>query len=245
MSKLLFANWKMNPLIEREAVRLAKAGDNANAVILAPFLFLSAVQRTLKEAAVGVQNVSWAAQGPLTGEVSAKMVKGMGAAYAVIGHSERRGYLGETDAIIAEKMKAALEAGLTPILCVGEPKDVRKKGFAAAKVYVKKQLSADLSKIKNSKFKNFIIAYEPIWAISTSGGGKETPEDAAEMARFIRGLLVTKLKIKNSKVLYGGSVNAKNVGDFLAMPEIDGALVGGASLNSAEFRKMMKVAENL
>jgi len=146
----------------------------------------------------------------------------------------------------------------TPILCVGEPKSVRKKGFAAAKTYVKKQLLKNLSFTKNHKLKtiNLIIAYEPIWAISTSGGGKETPEDAAKMIGFIRQQLKTSTqggstsggknhKLKTIYLLYGGSVNAKNVGDFLAMKDIDGALVGGASLHPSEFKKMVKIAESI
>lgn len=235
----------MNPVLEKEAIALAKAGDSAHAVILPPCLFLPAVGRVLKRAKLGVQNVSWASKGAFTGEVSAMIAKKMGATYAIIGHSERRGYFCETDIIIAEKVRAALEAGLIPILCVGEPKDVRAKGFAAAKAYVKKQLQEDLSVISNQKSvisKHLVIAYEPIWAISTSGGGKETPEDAAEMIKSIKHLLTTHYKLRTVSVLYGGSVNAKNIGGFLARREIDGALVGGASLDSAEFKKMVKVA---
>lgn len=237
----------MNPTSEKEAVRLAKAGDAKHAVILPPFLFLSTVKKTLKYAKFGVQNVSWEEEGPFTGEVSPVMARKMGAKYAIIGHSERREFLGESDEVIAAKVRAALEAGVTPILCVGEPKSVRKKGLAAAKAYVKKQLSADMKLIRNSKFKtrnSFVVAYEPIWAISTSGGGKETPEDAAEMINFIRAFAVKSLK---SKVycLYGGSVNSKNVGGFLAIKEIDGALVGGASLRPEEFRKMVKIARGV
>jgi len=256
MSKLLFANWKMNPVSEKEAIILAKAGDVKHAVIFPPFLFLPTVGKILKNAKFGVQNISWEKEGALTGEVSAEMVKKMGANYAIIGHSERRELLGESDEVIAAKVQAALGAGLTPILCVGEPKSVRKKGFAAAKAYVKKQLAKDLQKIENWKLKignSIIIAYEPIWAISTSGGGKETPEDAAKMIGFIRQQLKTSTqggsasggknyKLKIIYVLYGGSVNAKNIGSFLAMKQIDGALVGGSSLNPTEFKKMVKIA---
>ena len=258
MSKLLFANWKMNPVSEKEAIILARVGDVKHAVILPPFLFLPTVGKILKNAKFGVQNISWEKEGALTGEVSAEMVKKMGANYAIIGHSERREFLGESDEVIAAKVRTSLDAGLTPILCVGEPKSVRKKGFVAAKTYVKKQLLKNLSFTKNHKLKtiNLIIAYEPIWAISTSGGGKETPEDAAEMIGFIRQQLKTSTqggstsggknhKLKTIYLLYGGSVNAKNVGDFLAMKQIDGALVGGASLHPSEFKKMVKIAESI
>lgn len=243
MSKLLFANWKMNPTSEKEAVRLAGAGDAKHVVILVPFLFLSAVKKTLKRARFGVQNVSWEQEGPLTGEISPAMAKKMGAVYSVIGHSERREFFCESDAVIAAKVQAALGAGLIPILCVGEPLSVRRGGRAAAKAYVEQQLSADLSKIQKLKNKKIIIAYEPVWAISTSGGGRETPKDAAEMIGFIRSLLTTHYHLHPIRVLYGGSVNAKNLGRVLAMKEIDGALVGGASLDPAGFRKMVKIAE--
>ncbi|KKT92368.1 MAG: Triosephosphate isomerase [Candidatus Jorgensenbacteria bacterium GW2011_GWA2_45_13] len=124
MSKLLFANWKMNPVSEKEAIILARVGDVKHAVILPPFLFLPTVGKILKNAKFGVQNISWEKEGALTGEVSAEMVKKMGANYAIIGHSERREFLGESDEVIAAKVRTSLDAGLTPILCVGEPKSV-------------------------------------------------------------------------------------------------------------------------
>ncbi len=240
MNKIIIANWKLNPLTEKDAVRLATASDVSGVVICPPFPFLEKVHGALKKAALGAQDIFWESSGAYTGEVSAPMLKNFGVSYVIIGHSERRA-LGETDSDINKKVKAALVAGLKVILCVGEPWAIKKKGLAAAKNFVAGQIKKDLAGLKSLviNHKSLTIAYEPIWAIGT--GKNDKPENTAEMVKFIKKLLVSSHKSKVS-VLYGGSVNAKNIADFLERGCVDGALVGGASLKPAEFKKIMKIA---
>ncbi|MEK7193398.1 MAG: triose-phosphate isomerase [Patescibacteria group bacterium] len=240
MNKLLVANWKMNPTTAREAIKLAKASNHKNVVICPPFPFLNAVKKNITAASLGAQDVFWesppAGGGAYTGEVSPAMLKNAGARYVIIGHSERRRYVGETDGMINKKVLATLFAGLKVILCVGEPKAVRKNGLAAAKAFVKKQLLADT----RGAHGKLIVAYEPVWAIGS--GTPDDPKDTAEMARFIRNLL------KSSKidvvVIYGGSVTSKNIGRIMSYGEIGGALVGGASLHSHEFKTMIQIVSH-
>ncbi len=234
--KLLVANWKSNPAKISEAVELAKTTDRLNVVICPPDLFLSEVKKVLKNASLGAQDVFWGNLGAYTGEVSWKELVELGVEYVIIGHSERRKYLKETDELINNKLIASLDAGLKVILCVGEPSEIRNKGFNSAKNFVEQQLDKDLIGLDPSKAKDkLIIAYEPIWAIGS--GTPDTPESANEMAKFIKEFLAKNYKLQTS-VLYGGSVNSKNAKDFLIQKEIDGALVGGASLNAEEFNKI-------
>lgn len=240
----------MNPLSVSEAVKLTKKEDIKGAVIAPPFVFLESVEKVLKQAELGAQDIFWEEKGAYTGEISAAMLKNLKVKYVIIGHSERR-CLGETDEIINKKLTATIKAGLTPILCVGEPLNIRKKGLLSAKTFIKNQLLKNLKGINlkslNSKFSilnsRFIVAYEPVWAISTGTTGiPAKPEDAVEMHKFIKDLLATRYSLL-AKVLYGGSVNSKNAESFLKNPEIDGALVGGASLKPEEFKKIVKIAE--
>ena len=221
------ANWKLNPTSEVEAIKLAKAEDFKNVIIAPPFPFLKSVGGFIRNADLGAQDVFWKEEGAYTGEVSASQLKSLGVNYVIIGHFERRA-LGETDEIVNKKIKAALQAGLKIILCVGENWSIRRKGLAAAKKFVKNQLQKDLGGIKN-----LIVAYEPVWAIGT--GKSDKPSETVEMVKFIK-------KILNAKVLYGGSVNSKNAKSFLDKKEISGALVGGASLNAKEFKKIIRIA---
>ncbi len=232
----------MNPKTAREAVRLAKVEDKTGVVIAPPLAFIDVIRKTVRHAKIAAQNAAGEEKGPWTGEVSPAMLASLGVRYVILGHSERRMKLHETDADIAKKIVAALDVGLKVILCVGEPLSVRKKGTIAAKRFVKDQLSVDLKGIKNFKFQisNLVIAYEPVWAISTSGGGKETPEDAAAMAKNIREFVHFKLRISHFKLLYGGSVSGMNARGFLARKEFDGVLVGSASLKPKEFRKILR-----
>ncbi len=227
MKKILFANWKMNPLSEQEAVKLARASDFKNAVIIPPFVFLKSVKNVLKNASLGAQDTFFEEKGAFTGEVSPMMLKKLGVRYVIVGHSERR-RLGESDEMIAKKVKAGIHAGLKVILCVGEPLSVYKKGKRAMEEFIKKQLRF----IKDKK--NLIVAYEPIWAVGT--GKNADPEDAVHMAQFIKNIV-------SVPVLYGGSTNSKNAKSFLEKKEIAGFLIGGASLNGKEFQKMINVAE--
>lgn len=241
--KLIIANWKLNPMTVKEAVRLACAEDYRNAVIAPPFPFLKETGAVLKRAKLGAQNISEEEKGAFTGEVSAFMLRSVGVRYAIIGHSERRAR-GETDDLISEKVKAALAARLTPVLCVGEPRSVRKRGLPAAKRYVARQLRAALVGVSQSSLINnqFLIAYEPLWAIGT--GKPDDPAEVAGMAKFIKEFLKAKSYKLKTRVLYGGSVTPRNAGAFLCAPHIDGALVGGASLSPKQFVKILASASS-
>lgn len=210
-----------------------KAPKDAETVICPPFPYLADFNK--RNFRLGAQDVFWEnlrSGGTYTGEISAAMLKDFGAEYVIIGHSERRA-LGETDEIVNKKLKTALAAGLKVIFCVGEPKDVRRKGEGASRQYVRNELRAGLSGVKKSFLKHIFVAYEPIWAIGT--GIADKPEDAVNMAIFIKKLLPV-------RILYGGSVNSKNAGRFLKRKEIDGALVGAASLNPKEFKKIAEAS---
>lgn len=235
----------MNPLSVPEAKKLAKASNARGVVICPPFVFLADIRKLSAEIRLGVQDVFWEEKGAFTGEISAQMLKKLGVEYVILGHSERRKWLRETDEMINKKVLAALGAGLAAILCVGEPLNIRKKGLAAAKRFVKNQLQKDLKNFSSFKFKasRLIIAYEPIWAIGT--GRADSPEDTAEMAKFIKKFLYSTFRIPHSFVLYGGSVNSGNAKMFLEKKEIAGALIGGASLIKEEFRKIIKIAQRL
>ncbi len=232
--KLIVANWKMNPTTEKAAVLLAKQVDFKGVVICPPFEFLNRVGAGLKKASLGAQDVFWKEQGAFTGEISPLMLKDADVKYVIIGHSERRA-LGETDEMINLKIKASLRAGPKVILCVGEPLAVRRRGLSAARSFVLNQLKSDLRGVSDRR--NVLVAYEPIWAISTSGTGlTDTPEKAGQMAEYI------KKSLPGIKVLYGGSVTSKNAASFVKYPGLYGALVGGASLRAAEFKKIIKAA---
>jgi triosephosphate isomerase len=250
MKKLIVANWKMNPSSAKRAVLIASQIEKgiskftrSEVVIAPPFPFLAPVKKILKYARLGAQDDFWENQGAYTGEVSPAMLKNSGVEYVIIGHSERR-RLGETDEAINKKIKATLKAGMKVILCVGESLEIRKKGLAAAKNFVKAQLKKDLKGVLSAIYRllhvNLIIAYEPIWAISTNKNAKaDKPEDSLEMVKFVKSLLIAKPYILNPAVLYGGSVTSKNAKSFLQYKEISGALVGGASLKSGEFKKII------
>ncbi len=252
MRKLIVANWKMNPATESAAEKLAKASDDKNVVVCPPFVYLEEVKEELKRAKLGAQDVFWSNPpqgGAFTGEVSARILKNAGAEYVIIGHSERRKWQKETDEVVNKKLKAVIAAGLTPILCVGEPKRAtrdRRQGLKAAKNFIKLQLAKDLKGIPVSHVASpmsLIIAYEPIWAIGT--GKPDKPAEAAAMINNIKLILDSRFKIQDSRVLYGGSVTSKNIAELMRYNEIDGVLVGGASLKAAEFKKIIKIAKNV
>lgn len=242
--KIIIANWKLNPITVKEAVDLAKKVDSENSVICPPFPFLSAVKGAIKKSKLGAQNIFWENKGAYTGEVSAPMLKDCGVEYVIIGHSERRRHLKETDELISKKVKAAIENKLIPILCIGETPEQRKK--RVVEEVVKKQLEYDLSGIRNLKFeiRNLIIAYEPIWAIGT--GVPCEPEEAVRVHRLIKTLIPdSRFLISNLQIIYGGSVDSKNIEGFLKYDEIEGTLVGGASINAGEFQKILKIANKI
>lgn len=248
MRKLIAANWKENPQTEKKAIGLFRAvatlrSKKVEVVIAPPFIYLEKIAELHRRgkkpsAAIGAQDVFWEERGAYTSEVGPKMLRSLGVTYAIIGHSERRKWLKETDAMINKKIKLSLKDGLRVILCVGEDISIRKKGVAVAQRFLESQLKKDLAGVKKAMANQVIVAYEPIWAIGT--GRYDKPADAAEMAGAIK-RYVKKTGGFAPRVLYGGSVSSKNVRDYVQYRDIDGALVGGASLLAGEFKKIIKV----
>jgi triosephosphate isomerase len=237
MKPLLALNWKLQKgpkeALEWSKGLLEKLPTTANAdlAIMAPFVSIPAVSSVLSGSSVafGSQDVSAESKGAFTGEIAAPWLKELGCTYAVIGHSERRQYHGETDEIANRKVKAAQAAGLVPILCVGEKLETREAGDAVP--YTLTQLDVALENIEIHDPTSLVIAYEPIWAIGT--GKTATPDDAEEMGRAMRGFLIGKYGSEQAAVirlLYGGSVKPDNIKALCSREDVDGALVGGASL---------------
>ena len=244
---IVAGNWKMNKTLQEGlalATELNAALEGAtlkcDVVIGTPFIHLAAVAATVDTKKIGVaaQNCADKASGAYTGEVSAAMVKSTGAAYVILGHSERREYYGETSAILNSKVELALANGLTPIYCCGEALDVRNANEQNA--YVQKQLEETVFNLSAEDFAKIVIAYEPIWAIGT--GVTASTEQALEMLAFISTLIAEKFGIymaENTSILYGGSCNAKNAPELFAQPDIDGGLIGGASLKAEDFKAII------
>ncbi len=246
--KLIVANWKMNPVSLKEAdsiIRTVKSGikklENVKVVICPPYFYISNI-KSGTAFDVGAQNVFWEDSGAYTGEISSKMAKNLGAGYAIIGHSERRIYLGETDKIVNQKINSALKNGLKPVFCVGESREERDKDRAGD--VIANEIEKGLEGVPEGYLmnNNLIIAYEPIWAIGT--GNTPTSDDIMSMALLIR-KVITKLydrKIAdNLPIIYGGSVNSENALDFVDKAGMDGLLVGGASLNASEFVRIVNL----
>jgi len=242
---IVAGNWKMHNTIA-ESVALAKAIKegaaalkNGEVVLAPPFTALFSVGETIKESNVflAAQNMYFEDKGAFTGEISPIMLKDIGCAYVIIGHSERRKYFHEQDQDVNLKVKKALTAGLKPIMCVGETDEERIKGITRS--VVDRQVKQGLSGVE--KIDNLAIAYEPVWAIGT--GKVATPTQAQEVHAFIRGILKDLYGsiASDIRILYGGSVTKDNIGDLIAMEDIDGALVGGASLKADGFLGIIKV----
>lgn len=209
-------------------------------VVCPPYIDLAVVAKMLvgTNIKLGAQNIHWAPKGAFTGEVSADMLLAVGVSYAIVGHSERRQYFGETDETVNKRAKAALEANITPIICVGESLEQRESGVTDA--IVSKQTVAALAGFSTEEVVKSVIAYEPIWAIGT--GKTATSEDANLTIKVIRGAITSVYGEKVAsevRIQYGGSMNAKNATELMAMPEIDGGLIGGASLKSEDFSKVV------
>jgi triosephosphate isomerase len=248
--KLIAGNWKMNKTLP-EATGLAgeltkRLGDVTDVTIaVAPnFVALASVADVLRESSIilSAQDLFWEEQGAYTGETSAPMLRACGVEMVIIGHSERRKYFGETDDTVAKKNSSALASGLTPIFCVGETKEERESGNATDVVH--RHITGGLSGIGESDMLNVVIAYEPVWAIGT--GVNATPDQAQEMHQFIRDLvekMYNKTVAQDIKIVYGGSVTPDNAKSLLVMPDIDGALVGGASLKADVFERIVRCAE--
>jgi triosephosphate isomerase len=245
-TKLFCGNWKLHKTIA-ESVELATAIKNAVGplrdveVAVAPvFTALHAVAKRLEGSAVALaaQDCFWEDQGPFTGEVSAKLLKDVGCKYVIVAHSERRQHFGEIDASANLKVRAVLRNGLEPILCVGETLAERDAGEAFA--VVQRQLAGGLAKLTAADGERLVIAYEPVWAIGT--GRTATPQQAQEMHEFIRGKLAEQLGdvAERIRIQYGGSVKPDNAAHLMEQPDIDGALVGGASLKADDFLQIVK-----
>jgi triosephosphate isomerase len=238
--KLVAGNWKMHgTLAENETLLsgiLAGMGDvQAGVAVCVPFPYLAQAQARLTGSAVawGAQNMSQHAKGAYTGEVSAAMLKDFGCAFVIVGHSERRALYGESDEVVAEKFAAAQAAGLTPILCVGETLDEREGGVTEQ--VVGRQLDAVIARSGVAALARAVVAYEPVWAIGT--GKTATPEQAQAVHAFIRGRVraLDSAVAEGLIIQYGGSMKPGNAAELLGQPDIDGGLIGGASLNADEF----------
>ncbi|MFH1453426.1 MAG: triose-phosphate isomerase [Armatimonadota bacterium] len=244
---LMAGNWKMHNNV-RESVNLVEdlykqvSNVKDREILVCPvFTSLYPVSKALENTNIkmGAQDLFWEEKGAFTGEVSPGMIKDVGCAYVIIGHSERRAYFGETNETVNKKVKAAFSYGLNPIVCVGESLELREKGDTQK--FVKGQIREGLKELIGVKIENLVIAYEPIWAIGT--GKTDTPEGANDIIKMIRAELAdifTEEAASKIRILYGGSVKPDNIDAFMATSDIDGALVGGASLNADSFARIVK-----
>lgn len=253
--KTIIANWKMNPQTWAEAEQIldfindyleSRNEKEFSLVFCPPFVFLEKVGDILKtshlehEASLGAQDIFWDDTGADTGEVSGPMLSKLGVQYVIVGHSERRWKLGESDEIVNKKLKAVLRNGMVPIVCLGEK--VRDDNF---KEFLKEQTEKTFVGLSHDELEKCIIAYEPVWAISSNFNARpDSPEDSIKAIKTIWGA-INKLGGKETRIptLYGGSVNSKNVADFIGQKEIDGVLIGGASVNKEEFVKILSLVK--
>lgn len=248
--KIVAGNWKMNcDLSEAEHLLAELKRENlskeVSVIVAPPFTNLHHAFESLKESEIFVsaQNMHQATSGAYTGEVSASMLRSVGINIVILGHSERRAYFGETNALLAEKVDAAITANLTAIFCFGEELEDRKQGRHFD--VVKTQLSEGLFHIDPSKWSHIVLAYEPVWAIGT--GETATPEQAQEMHQFIRETIATafsKTIANEVSILYGGSVKPANAAEIFGKPDVDGGLIGGASLNAKDFAAIVNAFGN-
>jgi triosephosphate isomerase len=243
--KLIAGNWKMYKTVAEatalvEEIKKGVAGAPGDALVAPPFTAIAAVVAAAKGSpvAVAAQNMHFEKEGAFTGEVSAPMLVDAGVTHVILGHSERRQYFAETDDGVAKKTKAGLAAGLLPISCVGETLAEREAGRTME--VVGRQMDAILAAVTADEARKVVIAYEPVWAIGT--GKVATPEQAQEVHAFIRSRIAAKhgqAVADALRILYGGSVKPDNVKGLMALPDVDGALVGGASLNADSFLKLV------
>ena|SRR3990167_1045612 len=247
MSKFIVANWKLHPVTAQEAETLfksvlggVKGVKNVDVAVCPPAIFLPLLnQIKAKKIVLGAQNLFWEEKGAYTGEISGPMLRQFGCRYAIVGHSERKQYFYETDETINLKLKAAFKAGLKAVLCAGESD----RGASEKEVaqILETQIQNALAGIPKGRLADLTIAYEPVWAIGT--GLTVTPDDALKAKLFIKKVLMNlydRPSAERVRILYGGSVNSKNISDFVQI--LDGALVGGASVDATEFVKIVKIA---
>ena len=245
---LVAGNWKMNGSTASSKELVAgilqgvPATDRVELLVCPPFPYLASVSGQVAGSAVslGAQNVSEHESGAFTGEVAPAMLRDIGCKYVIVGHSERRSLYGETSFEVAAKFKAALDAGLKPILCVGETLEQRESGGTESVVAV--QLGAVIDKVGIAGFKSAVVAYEPVWAIGT--GVTASPEQAQDVHRHIRGVMAGYDAgiAESTQILYGGSMKGDNAAGLLSMPDIDGGLIGGASLKAGDFLAIAEAA---
>lgn len=246
---IVAGNWKMHKTVSetRQFTEVLKnslpRAKRCSIVLCVPYVNIPAAMKVLKDSriAVAAQNLHWEEKGAFTGEVSASMLAELGVKYVLIGHSERREYFGETDLTVNKKMQAALQAGLRPILCVGETLEQRELGVTAELIAY--QVKAALNGVTAEEMRHVVIAYEPVWAIGT--GKTATPEQAGEVCSAIRAVL-RKLYgariARGATIQYGGSMNPQNAPQLLAQPDVDGGLIGSASLSTDDFLQIILAA---
>ena len=245
---VIAGNWKMNKtpaeakVLLESIMPLVKDAD-CDVIACVPYVDLQTALETTagSNVQIGAENCHWAESGAFTGEISANMLTSMGVKTVIIGHSERRTYFGDTDVTVQKRVRAALDADMTVILCVGEYLEQREQGVTAEVVAM--QTKIDLQGVSKDELKNVIIAYEPVWAIGT--GKTATAEQANEVCALIRGTiadLYDEEAAEGITIQYGGSMNAKNAAELLAQPDVDGGLIGGASLKPADFAEIVKAA---
>ncbi|MDR1064746.1 MAG: triose-phosphate isomerase [Oscillospiraceae bacterium] len=249
---IIAGNWKLNaPEIKDYVSKLSAAPDGVRIVIFPPFTYISEMDRHTAvierqnkvKIEVGAQDVSERDSGAYTGEVSAAMLRATGAGYALIGHSERRRYHGETDGAVRRKVKRALDSCLHPIICVGET-EAERAGGETLRV-ISAQITAALDGLSPDEISLVAAAYEPVWAIGT--GVSASPIDAQDACRAVRGAIGARFGAVSAElsILYGGSMSSSNAAELLAQPDIDGGLIGSASLDAAEFCEIIKIAAEL
>ncbi|WP_425448551.1 triose-phosphate isomerase [Dethiothermospora halolimnae] len=243
---IIAGNWKMNKTIKEGVELVNKIKDITNdtdveVAVCVPYISLNEIKKTIGDSnlKLGAQNMHWEDNGAYTGEVSPPMLKEIGINYVIIGHSERRQYYNETDETVNKKIKSALKYGINPIVCVGETLEQRETG--KAKEVVKKQIENAFDDISSDNMKKIVIAYEPIWAIGT--GKTASSEEANDMISYVREIIKGKYGEEISeevRLQYGGSVKPNNVTEIMNQTDIDGALVGGASLKAEDFIELVK-----
>lgn len=246
---IIAGNWKMYKTVKESVEFAQQIADKAEiegveSVVCAPFTSLPALVEALKGTSIkiGAQNMHWAENGAFTGEISGGMLKELGVEYVIIGHSERRAYFAETDDTVNKKVRAAFQYGLTPIVCVGEKLEEREAG--RTKEVCRTQTLAALDGLTAEQAGKVVVAYEPIWAIGT--GKSSTASDAGEVIAYIRGQIAERFgrdAADRVRIQYGGSVKPDNIREFLRQPDIDGALVGGASLEPASYIQLIEGAK--
>ena len=246
---VIAGNWKMNKNAEETKALMAEMTQtikeaDCKVLLCVPAINISTAVEATKDSIIeiGAQNCHWAANGAYTGEISADMLKSFGVKYAIIGHSERSQYFGETDETVNKRALACLENEITPIICVGENLEEREKDIT--KDVIKAQITASLANFARPQLHNTIIAYEPVWAIGT--GKTATAQQAEEVCAYIRellGELFCPMCAQKVTIQYGGSMNAANAKELLSMPNIDGGLIGGASLKAADFSTIVESAK--